>query len=54
MVGAGGHQSGRVKGSGGGGSGGGRGRERIVTEGTKMKNPRMEHKKIVQVANLTS
>ena len=53
MVGSGGHQSGGVKLSGGGGGGGGRRRGGGVTEGTKIKTPRTEHQKILQVENLT-
>ena len=54
MVGSGGHQSVRVKGSGSGGSGGGRGRGGVVTEGTKSNTPGVEHQERAQVAKLTN
>ena len=51
MVGSGGHQYVRVKGS---SSGGGRGRGGVVTEGTKINTPGTEHQERVQVVKLTN
>ena len=47
------HQSVRVNVNGGGGGRGGRVHGGGVIEGKKRKSPRMDHKKRIQVANLT-
>ena len=50
----GGNQSGGGKGSSGDVRRGGRGQGVVLTKGAKIETPGMEHKKIIQVANLTN